>query len=139
MENLSHEWLQDFMCIIYFSIYILIAAHEVSNRSPLRLFMWIILNHRIKYTWQLLSLIQVFCLTQCWLEIKNTSIHNKACKRSNFLHMGPEFWEENNDWSATSRTSPVKWMLPPSIKKTHMKKKCFFSGWTTKSGYSPTP
>ena len=60
MENLSSEWLHDFMCIILFLIYLLIGAHEVSNRSLLRFFMWIILIHRIKYTRQMPSLIQVF-------------------------------------------------------------------------------
>ena len=60
MENLSHEWLHDFMCIIYFLIYLLIGAHEVSNLSPPRFFMWVFFNHRIKYTRQKPSLIQVF-------------------------------------------------------------------------------
>ena len=70
IQNLSHEWLHDFMCIIlnfyffnfnHFLISLLIGAHEVSNRSPLRFFMWIIFNHSIKYTRQMPSLIQVFC------------------------------------------------------------------------------
>ena len=53
MENLRH----DFMCIILFSIYFLIGAHEV--HSPQRFSMWIILNHRLKYTRQLPGLLIV--------------------------------------------------------------------------------
>ena len=60
MKNLSHEWLHDFVCIIWLLIYKLIGAHEVNNHLPLRFFIWIISNHGIKYTRQMPSLIRLF-------------------------------------------------------------------------------